>query len=237
MLIRNLIAALCVLSLGGCGEADKPAPLTERDSAVAGALGDPIMADPDLAGQSREDSALSGGGPAIAEIPPDKRSPEEAERARQEARELLGGLVAPAPVPTVTAKESKLARAATLEAVAAALQLGPAACPTKVSYTFAWAARLPVAVPIYPRGHARVAAGTDATGCKLRAVRFVTPVPTGEVIDFYFAVAGKAGLSPERRREGGDEVVAGRNGAGAFAVYVRPGADGMSEVDLVTSGL
>jgi hypothetical protein len=233
---RFVLPVLLAVSLSACGEADKPDQLAERDSAVTGALADPIMADPDLAGQSRADTALSGGGPAMAEIPPDKRSPEEAERARSAAREMFGGTVAPAPAPSGTVKESKLARAVTMEAVAAALQLGAAHCPAKVGYSFAWAARLPAALPIYPRGHARVAAGTDDAGCKLRAVRFVTPVPPGEVVDFYFAAARKARLSPERRREGGDEVVAGRSGAGAFAVYVRPGPDGLSEVDLVTSG-
>ena len=94
-------------------------------------------------------------------------------------------------------------------------------------------ARLPAALPVYPRGHARVAAGTDAAGCALRAVRFVTPVTVADAIDFYYASAAKARLAPQRSKAGGDEVVAGKG----FAVYVRQSSDGLTEVVLVTSGL
>jgi hypothetical protein len=231
--VRTSILLLTLpLALAACGEEKKADPLAERDPAVTGALSDPIMADPDLTSQNRGDTALSGGGPATAEVPLDKRTPEEAEKARLDARDLLGGSIDPAPAATVTLPESRLAKAATPEAVAAALKLGPASCPAKVSYTFAWAARLPAALAIYPRGHARVAAGTDDAGCKLRSVRFATPVAVPDVVDYYYASARKAALAPERRKEGGDEVVAGAN----YAVYVRQGRDGMTEVDLVTSG-
>lgn len=235
--MRRLILLLSLpFALTACGEDAQIDPQAERDPAVTGALSDPIMTDPDLTSQNRGDTALSGGGPATAEVPPDKRTPEEAEKARLAARDLLGGVIDPAPLATTTLPESRLAKAATPEAVAVALKLGPASCPAKVSYTFAWAARLPAALAIYPRGHARVAAGTDESGCKLRSVRFVTPVAVSDVVDYYYAAASKAALAPERRKEGGDEVVAGTRGAGGYAIYVRQGRDGMTEVDLVTSG-
>lgn len=231
---RLILIAPLVLALAACGGEQKADPRADRDAAVSNALDDPIMADPDLASQNRGDSALSGGGPATAEIPPDKRSPEEAERARLVAHDLLGGgAVDPAPTAVQTLPESALAKAVTLEAVAAALKLGPPQCPAKVQYSFAWAARLPAALPVYPRGHARVAAGTDEAGCHLRAVRFVTPVGVTDALDFYFATAKKADLSPQRRKEGADEVIAGEG----YAVYIRQTKDGLTEVDLVTSGL
>ena len=96
-MLRLPIILPLILTLAACGEEAKPDPRTERDAAVAAALDDPIMADPDLASQNRGNTALSGGGPAMAEIPPDKRTPEEAERARTAAQELLGGRIAPAP--------------------------------------------------------------------------------------------------------------------------------------------
>jgi hypothetical protein len=232
----SLLLILPVM-LTACGGEEKSNPLAERDPAVTGALSDPIMTDPDLTSQNRGDSVLSGGGPATAEIPPDKRTPEEAEKARLAARDLLGGSIDPAPAASVTIPDSKLAKAVTPEAVAAALKLGQAACPAKVSYTFAWAARLPAALPVYPRGHTRIAAGTDESGCKLRSVRFVTPVAVSDVVDYYFASASKAALAPQRRKEGSDEVVAGTKGSAGYAVYVRQGRDGLTEVDLVTSGL
>lgn len=229
---RYFLTLSIALLLTACSSEERADPRADRDTAVSNALDDPIMADPDLASQSRNDSALSGGGPARAEIPPDKRTPEEAEQARFAARDLLGGAaIDPAPLPEQTLPESALAKSATMEAVAAALKLAPPQCPGKMSYTFNWAAHLPAALPIYPRGHARVAAGTDEAGCTLRAVRFASPVAVTDVMDFYYASARKAGLAPVRRREGQDDVVAGRG----FAIYARQSADKMTEVDLVTT--
>ncbi len=235
-MLRLPIILTLALTLAACGDAAKPDPLAERDAAVAGALDDPIMADPDLAAQNRGNTALSGGGPAMAEVPPNLRTPEEAERARQAAQELLGGRIEPAPSAAATLPDSKLARAVTLEGVAQALALGGAGCPAKLGYGFGWAARLPAGVPVYPRGHARVAAGADEAACQVRVVRFASPASVGELTDFYYASAGKAGLAPQHRKEGGDAVVAGSKGAARYAVYIRTGKDGMSEVDLAVSG-
>lgn len=233
---RLPILVALALTLAACGDEQKTDPKSERDAAVAAALDDPIMADPDLAAQNRGNTVLSGGGPAMAEIPPDKRTPEEADRARLAAQELFGGRIEPAPAPQQTLPESKLAKAATMQGVAQALVLGGAGCPAKLSYGFIWAARLPAALPIYPRGHARVAAGADAAGCTVRVVRFASPVSPADLTDFYYTSAAKAGLAPQRRREGSDDVVAGTKAGSSFAVYIRAGPDGMSEVDLAVSG-
>ena len=240
MMIRSrpfLLILPLVLGLSACGGEEKADPRTDRDSAISEALDDPIMADPDLAAQNRGDSALSGGGPATAEIPPDKRTPEEAERARLAARDLLGGsAIDPAPLAAEGPKESKLAKAATLQAIAEALRLGGAQCPAKLAYGFIWAARLPQDLPVYPRGHARVAAGSDEAGCQLRLVRFVTPVAPADLVDFYYAAAKRNGLAPRHYREGTDQVVSGGMGSERYFVYVRARPDGLSEVDLATSG-
>lgn len=237
--LRNAAAVgTLALAVAACGGDEGQVGRENRDPAVTAALSDPIMADPDLTSQNRADSVLSGGGPATAEIPPDKRGPEEAERARLAARELLGGgPIAPAPAPAGEQPESRLARAITLQAVAEALDLGVKGCAKSVGYGFGWVTLLPPAIAVYPRAHARVAAGSDAAGCKLRLVKFVTPVAPGEVADFYYASARKAGLSAEVRREGGDLVVQGGKGAGRYAVYLRDAGDGLTEVDLATSGL
>jgi len=65
-------------------------------------------------------------------------------------------------------------------------------------------------------------------------VRFVSPVSVSDAVDFYYASTRAAKLAPERRREGDDEVVAGKQG---YAAYIRQRADGLTEVDLITSGL
>jgi hypothetical protein len=234
--LRLPIILTLALTLAACGDEAKPDPKTERDPAVAAALDDPIMADPDLAAQNRGNTALSGGGPAMAEIPPDLRTPEEADRARTAAQELLGGRIEPAPAAGQAVPDSKLARAATMQGIAQTLALGGTGCPAKLTYGFIWAARLPAGLPVYPRGHARVAAGVDEAACKVRVVRFASPASVADLTDFYYASAAKAGLAPQRRKEGGDEVVAGTKGAASYAVYIRTGADGMSEVDLAVSG-
>lgn len=225
---------LLVLALPACGKEEKPDPRADRDSAVAKALDGPLMTDPDLVGPSRVDSALTGGGPASAEIPLDKNTPAEAEAARLAARDLLGGApIEPAPAAARTLPASRLAKAITLEAGLAALGIAPAQCPAKLAYSFGWAAQLPPALPIYPRGHALVAGGSDDPACKQRAVRYVTPVAAGDVVDFYFAAARRGGLAPEHGREGTDEVVTGKG----FAVFAKAGGSGMTEVNLFTVGI
>ena len=99
-----------------------------------------------------------------------------------------------------------------------------------------WAARLPRAFPVYPRAAVQEAAGTDAAGCALRVVNFVTPVPLGEVVDFYFTRARSAGFSARRVLQGGDDVLAGVKGRASYVIYARRLPSGHTEIDLVTSG-
>lgn len=233
---RLFLIAPMVLALAACGKEEQPDQRRDRDPAIAAALDDPLMADPDLASQNRGNSALSGGGPATAEIPPDKRGSEEIDLAKLAAREFIGVPIEPAPMAGSPKPASRLAGAVTLEGVAEALKLGGAGCPTRLAYGFGWAAQMPAALPVYPRGHARIAAGTNEGGCRLRLVRFVTPVAASDVIDFYFAAATKGGLTPQRSKEGGEEVVSGAKGNARFEVFVRTLPDGLSEVDLATSG-
>ncbi|MBK9011325.1 hypothetical protein [Novosphingobium sp.] len=232
--IRIAILSLPLL-LAACGDgADKPDPRSDRDPAISGALSDPLMTDPDLASQNEGGAVLSGGGPASGEVPRPKQGPEEVAAARAAAEALLGGKVAPAPAPSATLPESRLAGAFTPQAMADALALAPSACKQKLSYGFGWAGALPAELAPYPRGHTRVAAGSDAAGCRQRAVSYLTPLPVSEVIDFHFARAAKLGA--ERRREGADEVVAGSKGGQRFAIHARAAEGGFTQVDVVTAG-
>lgn len=237
MLRATLPAAIALLALCACSRPD-PAPdaNTERDPAAAAALNDPIMVDPDLASQNRGNSALSGGGPAQGDLPDFVRTPEEADAARAAAQAMLGSAPAAAPAPASTTDKSKLGGALTMPAIAAASGITTSACADQLGFTFGWAARLPAALPVYPRGHAIMAAGSDGAACKVRAVRFVTPVAVSDAVDFYYASARAAKLPAEHRREGQDEVVAGKQGSAAYAVYIRQRPDKLTEVDLLTSG-
>lgn len=235
-LVTVAIACGLPLVLAACADkADKADPRADRDPAVSAALADPLMSDPDLVSQNDGGAALSGGGPASGEVPRPKQGPEEIAAARAAAEALLGGKVPPAPAPRVILSESRLVAAFTPQAMADALALAPATCKQKLAYGFGWAAALPGELAPYPRGHVRVAAGSDAAGCRQRAVSYLTPVPVGEVIDFHYARAAKLGA--ERRREGGDEVVFGGKDAQRFVIYARPAAEGFTQVEVVTSGL
>ncbi len=105
-----------------------------------------------------------------------------------------------------------------------------------MTYSFGWAARLAAPFTPYPRGHVQEAAGSDAAGCRLRAVNYVTPVDLPAVLDFHYAMLRRAGLAPEHRQEGDDEVLAGTGAGKGFAIHLRARADSFTEVDLVTSG-
>lgn len=231
-----LIAPLVLLALSACGKGDADKNMTDQDPVVADAVNDPIMADPDLTAQNRGNAALTGGGPASAQIPPFDSSIEERERARGAAADLMGGRIEVAPMPQRSAEASRLAGAETPLAVASALKLIGPGCEKRFVFSAGWAAKLPAPLAIYPRGHTLIAGGSDGAPCQIRSVRFVTPVATNEVIDFYFATASKAGLSPQHALEGTDDVVIGGRGIRKFSVYARKRADDLTEVDLVTAG-
>lgn len=229
---------LVPLALVGCNRDDAaPDRTAERDPAVSDALGDPLMADPDLASQNQGGAALTGGGPASAGIPPVVRSQDEIDAARAAARALAGGGIASAPEPVATVQTSRLARAVTAPAMADALGLGGKGCSARLGYTAVWAARLAAPFAVYPRGHVGEAAGSDEGGCRLRVVRFVTPVAAEDVIAFYAARARAAGYPIKRTRKGGDDILQGAKGVAAYAVAARTNDDKLSEITLITSGI
>lgn len=221
-----LLLLAASLALGACGRS-APASRVEapRDPAVVAALADPIMIDPDLASQNRGNAAIALD--SFDAVPLDDVSPEAVEAARAEAARLAGGMVRTAP--QGVADKAKLAPALTAGQVAAGLPASPPGCLDRLRYGYGWAAAMPAALPVYPRGHVREAAGND--GCGLRAVIFVTPVDPGEVIDFYHTVTADAGYAAERRRHGETDALSGAKGGSAFVVRVRRTGD-LSEVEL-----
>lgn len=229
-LLQLLPLVLALAACGGAKQAQQGA--LDEDPALTGALGDQIMVDPDLAGQNRGSAALGGGGPANGELPVQSRSPEAIAVARADAARLLGGAIQSAPAPRASATTA----AGTPERVVHNLPGPWTDCPDKVQYGASWAARLPVALPIYPRGALQEAAGTDKDGCRLRVVNFITPVGIKDVIDFYYSRSRSAGYSAEYRVEGGDHVLDGTKGPAAYVIYARKLAGGLTEVDLVASG-
>jgi len=231
----RFLPLLAISLLTACGDAAAPETTPLRDSAIMGALSEPLLSDPDMVGASRNATMLAGGGPAEGGVPMFGPDDKEANRARDEAARLLGGAIAPAPRDEAGADVSAVAKAQTAASVAAALPFA-AKCASSLGYSFGWAAKVPATLPVYPRAHTQEAGGSDAAGCKLRVVNFRTPVAASDVIAFYHASAARAGLVPQVSKAGKDKVVSGGKGTLSFAVYARRTADGMTEVDLITNG-
>lgn len=226
-------ALAAVLLLAGCGSAKQPGDAAEPDPAMTGALGDQIMVDPEMAGA---DGAALAPNPGKIELPPQQRSPEAIQAARDEAMVQAGGNLKSAPRPGAGSASSLVEGAATAAQVAQDAKAARADCTAKAQYSATWAAKLPQDLPVYPRGAVQEAAGTDSAGCRLRVVNFVTPVTPGDVIDFYYTKTTGAGYGAEYRMDGSDHVLGGRKGGQAYLVYARKLGNGLTEVDLIASG-
>lgn len=236
--IRTSALAAAALLLPACGGGEEPRQAhAEHDPATVAALADPITIDPDLARQNRADSVASI--PSYdGSLPTIDNSIEAVAAARAEALQLLGGpaTLRKAPPPEPIAGEIPAGAELSAAARAAVAPGANADCAARVQYTMRWAARLPAAFPVYPRGAVQEAAGTDDEGCSLRVVNFVTPVPLDEVMDFYYSRAIAAGFSAQRVLKDGDDVLGGVKGKASYTIFARRLASGNTEVDLVTSG-
>jgi len=233
---KRLMAATALataLMLAGCGSSkDAPAP-AESDPAVTGALGDQIMVDPNMSGNNGAAVAANDG---KIEMPPQQRTPEAIQAARDEAMVQAGGNLKSAPAAKKGPASSLVESAATAAQVAQSAKASSADCTKKAQYSATWASKLPKDLPVYPRGAVQEAAGTDADGCALRVVNFVSPVTPKDVIDFYYTKATSAGYGADYRMDGSDHVLGGRKGDQAYVVYARKLPNGLTEVDLIASG-
>jgi len=227
---RPPIAAMLVpLALAACGP-DAPAPAVpdtapSLDPALAAALAEPIMIDPDLGGQANGDALRPPEQPLSGAVPPIDIAPialPELELAK-------------APPPAKTCPACTAAHEAlTLGALAAFLtSASTRACAADIGYSARWAARLPDGVPLYPDARVREAAGNDTGTCRLRTVRYMTAAPVARVIDFAYTRARKAGYSTAHQAQDGAHALTGTRDGAFYAVIARPRDDGGSEVALV----
>lgn len=234
----SMLLTMPLLLLGGCGEeAPKKKQAVDTDPALAGALADQIMVDPDLASANPASAGIAIGGGDGA-LPPENNSPEVVAAARSKALELVGGAgkMKTAPTPRIIAEGAGTGPVIASAARAASLGPNGVNCGKVAGYTMAWAAKMPVAFPVYPRGNVQESAGTDSGGCALRVVTFTTPVALEEVMNFYYTRALAAGYKADRIRQGGEDMLGGAKGGMSYLVSAQKLSSGRTQVDLVTSG-
>lgn len=222
-----------VLLIAACGGTAEPAdPLVDIDPVVRQALGDNLLTDPDLVGQNEASAALTVG--TDQSVPAEIATQEAIREARDRAIAQLGGrdAVPELPEPRELAASDSDAPLVMLIDQAAALP-DSAACLASARFSTVWAARLPDTLPVFPRGATREALGSDRQQCRLRAVRFHTPVPAADVLRFYYGKASEGGYQLQYAARGERHLLEGEGADTRFALAIRPSLAGSNEVDLV----
>ncbi|MDY7098010.1 MAG: hypothetical protein SXU28_07720 [Pseudomonadota bacterium] len=228
-------AVLAFSTLAACGAGDDgtiPSPVNDVDPYIARALNDPLMVDPDLSYRNEANAAVT-----VAydhALPSFKGSEEAASRARETARlELLeDGQIVDLPLPSGDAGPADLSAAYGVQAVLAELKV-PEECAKDIAGSFSFAASMPEAARIMPHGMVRLAAAVDQPECKLRLVRYVSPVGVDDALQYHFNLAQRAKLSPVYFTEPEKAIIGERRGT-YLRVNARETAGDLSAVDVIT---
>lgn len=229
-MVRAAPLLALALALVGCSPDEEPAAKEHHDPMVEQALNDPLMTDPDLSSRNEGAAALTvkidGALPVLF------AGPEAIAAARAEAAALLEGKDAMSAVPKPGSRIVPLG-ANHSPADHLALLANKTTCKATLRDSTIWAARLPAALPVYPRGATLAATGGEGKGCRVASVVFATPIPADEVIAFYWHRARAAGLAPRVLAAGDSTVVQGQHKGLAFDLRARE-ADGQTLVELAT---
>ena len=232
------LAALLALAACGSGEEEQGAVVSHGDPLMDAALADQIMVDPDMINRNSANQAASIAS-ADGALPVPDAGTEAAMAARAEAIALVGGSAALRRAPAPERVDGALPPEALLSVAARASAAGNGTtrdCAQIAAFSAGWAARMPAAFPVYPRGAVQEAAGTDANGCALRVVNFATAVAVSDVMDFYYTRAAASGFRVQHVVQDGENVLGGTKGNATVMVFARAGDNGLTTVDLVTSG-
>ncbi len=221
-----MAALILVVSLSACdGGKDKPKPANDVDPAVANALEDQIMVDPNLVGQSNRFGRTTPTG-SQAPVPP----------AGTGGPPAVHGKLLSAPAPkTGGAKGSiTLGQLATDQA---ATNKGAPTCDQNFKYSATWATSLPVAFPLYSDAQVTEAAGNNDEPCRMRLVSFASKAPLQNLIDFYYTQAVRNGFSAEHLLDDGEHILAGARARddGAYYLTFNAREDGGTDVDMIVN--
>jgi hypothetical protein len=204
------------------------------DPALASALQDQIMVDPQLGRQANGDAIRPPGQPYSAGVPDDGV-------AANTDKVDLGELIK-APAPTEAGKDCTECAAAresvTLGGLAARQKdTRTSQCAASLSYGTGWANRLPRDLPLFPQARVTEAAGSEEGQCALRAVSFSSAQPMQTMLDYYYTRATKSGYSSEHQLDGNQHILGGtreRDG-GSYVLFLTSRADGGTDIDMVAN--
>ncbi len=228
------------LALAGCGGADSTNNIMSdaelgnaADPAVTAALQDPIMVDPQLAGQANGDAIRPPSQPYSGGVPDD------AVATNGTKIDTNGLLKAPAPVTGKDCPQCKAAReSVTLGGIAARQPNARIkGCAGALRYSASWAQRLPADLPLYPQARVIEAAGAQGGNCALRVVSFSAAQPMEALLDWYYTRATRAGYSSEHQVEGAQHILGGTRTRddGAYVLFLTARKGGGTDVDLVAN--
>ncbi len=231
---------MAALALAGCGDKDTAPDLAKlevkvatnaTDPALREAIEAPIATDPDLTREANRDAVKPADKPLDGALPAHL----PARDVKAQVMKLTGGKLLPTPAATRTITST--GDAITLSGIAAQQGLSAACEDPRLAYDFGWAQRLPAHLPLYPGAALKEAAGTDDPRCAIRAATFATSASSGQVLDFYYTLARRAGFTVERiEQNGGDTLVGKGKGKAAFFLMLRPSTEsGGTEGDLVVN--
>lgn len=206
--MRRLTAAVIMALLSGCdGSPSARSNSNDIDPAITSALADPLMADPQLDGRSNKGALRPADQPYQAMVPAGMPDPLRSDAA-----------------PTVLARARPV------------LDRNFGRCDFGVRYSYGWAARLSSDLALPPEARVAEAAGSDATGCRLRLIAYSTPTGPEAAADVYRRIAKAGGYTLSERTLGPATVIsAAREADGAAFVASITAPDGGSAVDLASN--
>ena len=206
---RSASFALLFALLTGCAKPDATQRDREvADPAIAVALANPIMTDPELLGPGHIGTTRPPDRPYQALLPPGTPDPLRGDAA-----------------PSVVARMLPLMTGA-----------GFAACDRSVRYSFGWAAKLPQKLELPAAARVAEAAGSDRADCRLRLIAYDADDPPEAVIDSYRRQAVAAGYRVTESAQGPAKLLrADGTGAAAFVVVAYPATAGGGSVDFATN--
>jgi hypothetical protein len=180
------------------------------------------------------DAAAAIGFADSAALPVLPASAEAADRAREAMRIALleGGALSDLPPAAGTPGPPLLGPMSGATELLAAVG-APATCAAGLKEDFAFVAKLPPAAAIPPRAMVVQAGGSEARGCALRIIRYLTPAASEDVLQYHHVSAARAGLKPVRHAAPGDSIAASGKDTERLVVSLRKAANGLTGVTLV----